>query len=314
MRHLRLPISVVLLLLAGLTAAFAATGSVPLVARGGDPATARALRAGGGLSISDSAGGQAILIAAGMAPGQTRVGEVTIGNDGDVSGVFSLAAAGVIDTGGALSAMLQLKVDDVTGAAATTVYSGRLDAMGAVSLGDIPAGESRSYRFSVTFPSGNAAVDNALQGASTSVQFDWSATAPEPPPATTATTPTTDSTPTGPAGPPPRALSLSLKAPPSKSFKKGLTLTIACSQDCTARITGTVRMKGVRKALKLTATSVSLGAGKARTVRLKLSKTLKSALARALAAGKQTTVTFRVTAKGSAGTAVTATRASTLKR
>jgi spore coat-associated protein N len=308
LRHLRLPISVLTILLAGLTAAFAATGSLPLAARGGDPATARALRAAGGLSISDSRGGQAILSATAMAPGETRSGEVTITNSGDVAGELTLSKSGLVDAGGPLSTTLDLAVDDITTGSPARVYAGKLAAMGALALGSIAAGGSRSYRFSTTFPQGSAAHDNALQGASSTVQFDWDATAPEPPPTTPpATTPTTPTTPASP-------LTLTLHAPTSESLRKGLTVAIRCSQDCAARIAGVAKIRGARKPLRLSATNTNLLAAKARTVRLKLSRKLKAALTRAIASRKRATITVDVRAQAPGGAAVRSTRSFRLKR
>ena len=237
-----------------------------------------------------------------MAPGETRTGEVTIGNGGDVTGEFALAKSGLADAGGPLSATLDLTVDEITAGPPTQVYAGKLAAMGTVALGSIAAGGSRSYRFSVTFPQGSAAHDNALQGASASVQFDWSATAPE-----TATQPPPPPTPASP-------LTLTLKAPRSASLRRGPAITIRCSEDCVARITGVAKIKGAKKSLKLRATSLDLKRAKARTVRLKLSRKLKAALGRAVASRKRTTLTLTVRAQSAQGPAAKSTRSFRLTR
>jgi hypothetical protein len=56
-----------------------------------------------------------------------------------------------------------------------TVYSGALDAVGTVALGTFAAGETRTYDFAATFPDTGAGAENAYQGASVSVTFDWDA-------------------------------------------------------------------------------------------------------------------------------------------
>jgi hypothetical protein len=62
--------------------------------------------------------------------------------------------------------------------AAVTLYTGIMSAMPAtVALGVFPAGYTHRYQFTVTFPdSGLNGADNAYQGASTNVEYDWSST------------------------------------------------------------------------------------------------------------------------------------------
>jgi spore coat-associated protein N len=145
--------------------------------------------ASGTLSQSNSRSGAAILTAAGLTPGDSRSGEVTIANTGDLEGAFALSKSGLSDTpgggGGTLSGVLELLVQDVTGAPAT-VYSGKLAAMGPLPLGDWNAGTSRTYRFTVSFPDGGAppsetSGDNAYKGSIVAVQYDWAAAGEEPP-------------------------------------------------------------------------------------------------------------------------------------
>jgi hypothetical protein len=138
---------------------------------------------GGTLSMSNSREGAAIVTAAGMAPGDSRAGDVTISNTGDLTGTFTLSQSNLGDTpgpaGGTLSSALDLLVQDVTNPAApATVYAGKLGAMGPRALGDWAPGTSRTYRFTVTFPDGGAG-DNAYQASAVSVRYDWTATADE---------------------------------------------------------------------------------------------------------------------------------------
>ena len=87
---------------------------------------------------------------------------------------------------GPLSAVLDLTVVDLT--AGRTVFAGKLAALHDVALGGFAQGDSHRYRFAVTFPGGGA-LDNQLQGASTTVSYVWSAGPVAPAPKPTATPP-----------------------------------------------------------------------------------------------------------------------------
>lgn len=140
------------------------------------------------LSQSSSRNNAAILTASNMIPGSSASGTVTIANTGTVSGTFSLGESNITDTpgknGGKLSGDLRLIVQNVTNSSSPiTVYSGPLDAMPTKSLGTIAPGSAnaRVYKFTVTMPdngtpAGPTSGDNAYQGSSTSVQFNWTAT------------------------------------------------------------------------------------------------------------------------------------------
>jgi hypothetical protein len=178
--------------LALVTAGWAATGDVPFVpaARATLAVTAQAT----GPLVANDRDGSAILSAATLAPGQTTAGEVTIRNAGDAAGAFTLSSSAGADTGappaGGLARVLDLAVTDVTGTTPVTLFAGKLAALPRLPLGTLAAGVRRRYRFELTYPNGPAAVDNAYQGASTSVRFDWDAVsvggsarpAPAPPP------------------------------------------------------------------------------------------------------------------------------------
>ena len=143
----------------------------------GDGAGARAAvgQATGPL-VATAPGDAAVLVAETLAPGDTRSGDVTVTNVGDVSGGFALSTSDLIDTGAPLSGVLELGVDDVT--AGRAVYAGPLGGLGSVALGMLAQGEAHRYRFTVRFPGGRSdSVDNAYQGASTAVTFVWSTTA-----------------------------------------------------------------------------------------------------------------------------------------
>lgn len=141
----------------------------------------------GTLKHTNSKDDSAILTASNMKPGDSASGSVTITNTGSLPGTFSLSQSNLtnpkLGSGGEkLSDQLDLLIKD----GSTTVYSGKLGAMGSITLdGDTgtaatqqfgasgsPTG-THTYDFTVTLPS---ATGDAYQGTSTSVQYDWNAT------------------------------------------------------------------------------------------------------------------------------------------
>jgi hypothetical protein len=309
------------------TAAWAADGKLPFVPADRVEALAVTAQATGPIVANDREG-SAILHADALAPGETTSGEVTIRNAGDAPGAFTLSPTAATDTGappaGPLSGVLDLTVTDISGATPATVFAGKLGALPRVALGTFPAGASHRYRFELTYPAGiPAEIDNAYQGASTSVQFDWDAAAIG---GTAGTTPT-PSTPTGagsgaggatgatggaggatggaaPATSPAAAAAIPATTATS-SF--GLRLTVARKRPVVngrlvtamastsasrARVTGTVSWKGQRR-MELRPTSVKL-VEKARAVRLRLPA------AAVRGAGRRLTVRLTVTATSGA--------------
>ena len=130
----------------------------------------------GPIAISDSREGLAILTASGMKPSSSVTGTVTIGNPGSNDVDVSLALSRLVDSGsatGKLSAVLNLVLQDTTSASPTTVYSGKLGAMPALALGTYDKRTSRTYRFTVSYPSSAGSV---YQGTSTTVDYLWTAT------------------------------------------------------------------------------------------------------------------------------------------
>jgi len=134
----------------------------------------------GNLHHTNSKDGSAILTASPMKPGDTAQGTVTIANDGDLAGTFSLATSALSDTagthGGNLSDVLQLQIVDQT--TSTAIYSGAINTVGTIAAGTFAAGDSHTYQFTVTFPDGGTpgsatTGDNAYKSSSMSVQFDW---------------------------------------------------------------------------------------------------------------------------------------------
>jgi hypothetical protein len=162
----------------------AALAAVALAQAGSTPgARAAVISASGDFAgIADSREGQAIFAASGIGPGGAARGTVEIADTGSVSIELTLSSHDVLDVpgpgGGRLSAALTLTVTDITEPAAPVgVYTGPLDSMPARPAGKVEPGATRTYEFVAALPAGAAAVDqNAVQGASVSVAYRWTAT------------------------------------------------------------------------------------------------------------------------------------------
>ena len=139
--------------------------------------------AAGTLSISNTLEGSAILTASGMKPGDSATGTVDVQNTGSLSGAFTVSRSGIVDsdTGNPMSAKLDLVVKDCGDFSSGTPtcdvgdpvkYTGTIAAMTSTALGTFAANEKHRYEFAVTF---NSSANNAYQGDSSSVQFDWNA-------------------------------------------------------------------------------------------------------------------------------------------
>ena len=135
----------------------------------------------GNLHHTNSKDGSAILTASLMKPGDSVQGTVTIANDGNLAGTFSLTTSNLTDTpganGGDLSDVLRLTIVDQT--TSTTIYNNLpINAVGTLAAGTFAAAESHTYQFTVTFPDGGTpgsatTGDNAYKSSSMSIQFDW---------------------------------------------------------------------------------------------------------------------------------------------
>jgi hypothetical protein len=122
----------------------------------------------GSVKLSSSKLGETIVSASGMEPGASREGTIKIGNEGDVAGTVMLTASGL--TGTALAAVIDLKVDDIT-SGTTQKWSGKLGSFTSLALGSFEAGSTRTYRFTLSWPSASDAA--SLQGTSSSLTFNW---------------------------------------------------------------------------------------------------------------------------------------------
>jgi hypothetical protein len=140
----------------------------------------------GTVVVTDSLSGQSVLTASGMKPGGSTSSTVNIKNGGNVPATLQLAPTNLVDTpvSPAFSAKLRIEVDDLgdpscssSCPASVALYTGALGSMGTLALGTFSAGATHRYKFTVTWPdSGSGGADNAYGGASTRVDFKWTAT------------------------------------------------------------------------------------------------------------------------------------------
>lgn len=128
--------------------------------------------AAGSVTVTNSKADQAVLDGSNMRPGQSRQGTLTITNSGSLSAAYTLTSTGLTDTPAspALSATLDLKVEDITGSA-VTLYNNKLGSFSQVSLGTFAASAAKTYRFTLSWPS--ASPNTALQNAQSSLTFQW---------------------------------------------------------------------------------------------------------------------------------------------
>jgi len=160
-RHWLLLVALAFISLALGTAMFS---SASLTSKSANSATLAA----GSVQLSSSVPNQAIVAASGMRPGDSRQGTINIGNQGDVAGTVTLKATGL--TGAALAAVIDLKVEDTT-EKASQIWSGKLGSFSSVGLGSFAGGAMRAFRLTLSWPS--ASNEASLQGASTSLTFQW---------------------------------------------------------------------------------------------------------------------------------------------
>jgi spore coat-associated protein N len=142
----------------------------------------------GSIAHSNSKAGAAIFTASNMVPGGTTNGTVDIRNTGSATGTFSLSPKAAVNTPASpgLSTKLTLSIVDngdpalctTTCPTSNSVYSGLLSAAPpTIPLTTFAPGAAHRYSFTVTFPdSGVNGADNAYQGASTTVEYDWAST------------------------------------------------------------------------------------------------------------------------------------------
>jgi hypothetical protein len=171
------PILVLLAVAALATVALAQVEDAPA-------ARATTITASGSFEVTNSDDGQPIFAATDIAPGGSAEGTVTIEDTGSEAAAIVLRRGQIEDTpgtgGGVLSDRLRLNVVDVTAPGAPhIVYRGPLASMPEQQAGDLTPGEARTFEFTATLPDGGEPdVQNAVQGASTTVAYTWIAAEP----------------------------------------------------------------------------------------------------------------------------------------
>jgi hypothetical protein len=242
--------------------ALAAMAAVALAQVGGAPrAKAAAIATAGSFEISNSDEGQSIFSASGIAPGGSAQGTVAIEDTGSAPVALHLRRGALEDLpgsgGGLLSGRLQLTVVELTGAAtARTVYEGPLDSMPGQAVGRLEGGGARTFKFTATLPeSGTSSFQNAVQGAATTVAYQWIATEASEPEAEQRESPAGGGggTPSGGGGATPGGNEgnggldlLKLTVPKIQPILRAghvLTWTI-CDQTCRIYVRGRIRASG----------------------------------------------------------------------
>jgi len=145
----------------------------------------------GSFALANSREGMPIFTATNIGPGDSAKGTATIANEGSEAIAVALTQRDLTDTpgtgGGVLSQRLTLKIT----AGPSVIYAGPLAAMQPQQLGALAPGASRRYEFVATLPGDgvpSAATENAVQGASTSVTYSWTASETPPTPGTPSAT------------------------------------------------------------------------------------------------------------------------------
>ena len=321
------------------TLAGAVTAVAVVLATGGTPersnqfSPAAALRATGPLSIANDKEGSAILTAAGMKPGQSATGDVVIQNSSSVDATFALAQSNV--TGATLAGNLNLVVVDCGSSCDPgdpQIYTGALNGLPSTALGTFAAGVAHRYRFTVTFPNGSPAHDNALQGLTSSVQFDWSADAPETSGGGGGTTTggtTTGGTTTGgtttdggtttsgggldESGTGTGSLVLSLGGTSTQSSTKSVVVTASCSIACDATASGTLSVPNAARVYRFRTVKKRLRGGVRTKLILKVPRAAKAPLIKAINKRRIATARVTITVRGG-GKSKTARRTVRIKK
>ncbi len=135
--------------------------------------------ASGEITLQNSKNGAAVFNASGLAPGHAVTGTVQLSNNGSAVGVLNLAQTDMVDNPGAglgaLSSAVQLSIRDVTNPAVpVNVFSGTPSAVGTVSAGWLWPGQSRTYSFTATMPSGGS--NDSIEGSAMSMRYLWTLT------------------------------------------------------------------------------------------------------------------------------------------
>jgi spore coat-associated protein N len=122
----------------------------------------------GTLKLVNSVDGGYVINVTGLRPDQSATGTFTLTCQGSFKGAVSITNGGITDTPSspALSAALTLKIEDITGSA-QTLWSGTMNSFTSLALTQFNSGETRTLRFTVTFPQAGAVP--GLQGATSAL-------------------------------------------------------------------------------------------------------------------------------------------------
>ena len=130
------------------------------------------------MSNNDAPGAIFLSTPAKMRPGAVSTGTVTVANTGDVPGQFSMSATATSDPNN-LGANLNLLIME----GGTTIYTGKLNAVGTLALGtwqSTGGTSSHTYAFTVTWPNNSPssdATDTSLMGKACTYAVNWAAIA-----------------------------------------------------------------------------------------------------------------------------------------
>jgi hypothetical protein len=302
------------LVLALLTAAWAATGRLPLAGER-EPAMPRVGSSDLRGPLVRASASQTLFQVTNLQPGTARIAQITIANTGTTRGVITFSPAGLTDLpAGApepLSRVLDVVLQDATNRfAPATLWSGALEDLGPVVLGTFDPGQARTYRFTVRYPTGRPnAADDAQQGASTSVVFNWDGSFEDTPPAAApapaapvpvAPRSTAPPAPTAPAGAPrpvapaQPAARLRVTWLSGRERRRGVRVRVSCPAACAGTLHGTVRIGSATARLR--PRRIAQRAGTTRTWVLRLAPAPAARAARAYRTGGRATarVTLRV--------------------
>ena len=233
--------------------ALAGSATAAVLGNGGGEQGARAsvTVAGGSFDFANSRDGAPIFSATEIGPGDSASGTVEIVNEGEEPGELVLSQHDVADTagigGGRLSEWLSLRVTEISATApAAVVYAGPLAPMPPRVAGVLTPGQARTFEFVAELPEAGPGVDqNAVQGASVSVAYAWTAREAPPnqsPPA--GQTPARQAPGPGasPSATPPLRLAI---ARVGRSIRHGRILVWArCNLPCRIGARGRLRVRG----------------------------------------------------------------------
>jgi hypothetical protein len=264
--------------------------------------------ASGEITLQNSKNGAAVFNASGLAPGHAVTGTVQLTNNGSAVGVLSLAQTDMVDNPGAglgaLSSAVQLSIRDVTNPAVpVNVFSGTPSAVGTLSAGWLWPGQSRTYSFTATMPSGG---NNSVEGSAMSMRYLWTLTGGGTAPGGGSGSGGGSATPrppsgggsagVGPGGVFVSKMPVKVAVNTKKALKKGLiSVTVKCGQPC--RLNAYAAAKGKPAVRTRTKSGKVKAAGKKATIKLKLSKAGKKALKKRLAKKKSLSLTVTVKAQ-----------------